>query len=73
MTQMWYDEKQDWNFEACRDKGTGVTGHFTQLVWKASKKLGCGLAVDRSGRGFFTVARYTPPGNVASQYKLNVC
>ena len=46
-------------------------GHFTQVVWKDSKKLGVGIAVSSSG-GVYVVARYSPPGNVMNQFAENV-
>ena len=60
-----------------------VCGHFTQLVWKNSKKLGLGLAqVKESGpngmASNYVVARYDPRGNFymwgheEEAYKANV-
>ena len=42
-----------------------VCGHFTQLVWKNSKKLGLGLAqvVKGGWASNYVVARYDPRGN----------
>ena len=42
-----------------------VCGHFTQLVWKNSKKLGLGLAqvVKDGWASNYVVARYDPRGN----------
>ena len=40
----WYEgEIDDYNFGAGRSNG-GVTGHFTQMVWKESTDLGCGFS-----------------------------
>ena len=38
------------------------TGHFTQMIWPATRHLGCG--VGRSARWEVLVCRYSPPGNV---------
>ena len=38
-------------------------GHFTQVVWKASTKLGVGMATD--GKRAFVVGQYRPAGNMA--------
>merc|ERR1712226_590740 len=62
-----------WYEEICDCKGCGFssgTGHFTQLVWGSSKYLGC--AVAKRGNAVFTVARYSPPGNMRGQYQNNV-
>ena len=40
--QSWYDEISAYNFNTGQSNG-GVTGHFTQLVWKDSGRIGCGV------------------------------
>lgn len=46
------------------------TGHFTQLVWVATKKVGC-AAVACNGRngtpGTYLVCEYSPAGNINSR------
>ncbi|KAH6689625.1 CAP domain-containing protein [Plectosphaerella plurivora] len=37
-------------------------GHYTQIVWRATQKVGIASATDSQGR-VFVVARYSPPGN----------
>ena len=67
--------KNDFN-----DPGFDVkTGHFTQLVWKRSTKLGIGFARGSytfSGKRFdnclFVVARYKERGNVEGAFAQNV-
>lgn len=50
------------------------TGHFTQMVWKNSRRLGCATA--RSKRGgrdsVYVVCNYDPPGNVSGEFRRNV-
>ena len=80
-TTAWYNEIKDWNFATSASKG-GVTGHFTQVVWKASTKLGCGVASCPGmlmANSIFVVCRYSPQGNFKcptctppSTYDLNV-
>ncbi|MFI6315371.1 CAP family protein [Nocardia fusca] len=67
-TQMWYDEVKDYDFN---NPGFGMaTGHFTQLVWKASTRLGIGHA---SVNGYTAlVGLYNPAGNVEGQFPQNV-
>lgn len=49
-----------------RNRCEGVCGHFTQIVWKDSAKLGCGMASCGDG-GEIWVCNYDPPGNVMGQ------
>ena len=59
MSKAWYSEIKDYNFET--GKSTGVTGHFTQLIWKDSKEVGFGVAFN--GSILMSVANYYPGGN----------
>ena len=47
------------------------TGHFTQVVWKSSTELGCGISVDSNNR-IVGVCNYNPPGNYMGQFDSNV-
>ena len=55
----WYSEIQFYNFNFPSFIGAGgeAVGHFTQMVWTDSKKLGCG-----EYEGYVT-CRYLPQGN----------
>lgn len=68
--QAWYDEISMYNFG--NGGFSGATGHFTQVVWKNSKKLGYAQAF--SGNRVYVVANYDPPGNSGgpAQYTENV-
>lgn len=65
----WYNEvnKYDWKVGGYQ-KGCG---HFTQVVWKKSQKLGLGVAAG-DNRTFIVVANYLPAGNFLSQFAQNV-
>ncbi|XP_067625342.1 uncharacterized protein [Eurosta solidaginis] len=66
--QRWYDEVRNYSFK--NGGFGGSTGHFTQVVWKGSQRLGVGVA--RSGHTTFVVANYDPPGNYNGEYQKNV-
>ncbi|XP_033991392.1 cysteine-rich venom protein TEL1-like [Trematomus bernacchii] len=58
--QDWYDEVQNWRY------GVGsngrVVGHYTQVVWYRSNKVGCGVAYcPNSQYKYFYVCQYCPP------------
>ena len=59
MSKSWYNEIKDYNFDT--GESTGVTGHFTQLIWKDTKEVGFGVAFN--GNRLMTVANYYPGGN----------
>lgn len=74
----WYEEVSDYPF---RDPPNTIwdlpgvqIGHFTQVVWKSTRKVGVAIATIK--RGFWTktyiVARYTPPGNFNGQFRQQV-
>lgn len=63
----WYTEKKDYSYQQA--KFSSRTGHFTQLVWKSSTKLGCAI-VKCDGKngtpGDYLVCEYNPPGNITN-------
>lgn len=67
-TKSWYDEQAKYNYRLAAFASS--TGHFTQVVWKASKNLGIGVA--RSNKGVYVCANYNPRGNVIGRFTQNV-
>jgi len=61
----WYDEIQMYNYK--RPVYSEDTGHFTQLVWRSSKRLGVGVALSKDGREVYIVTNYYPAGNIVNQ------
>jgi len=57
--RVWANESRDYDYKSnrCRD----VCGHYTQIVWRDTKKVGC--AVARDNRREIWVCNYDPPGN----------
>ena len=66
---MWYDEVNLYNYN--NPGFSSATGHFTQVVWKSTSDLGCGIAISRNGK-IYGVSEYTKPGNYGNQYRANV-
>jgi hypothetical protein len=68
VVKMWYDEIAQYRFP---DGGFSMeTGHFTQVVWRGTKRVGCGHAQCK-GMDIY-VCEYDPPGNWEGQYRDNV-
>lgn len=56
---LWYAEVSKYNFSS--PAWSNAVGHFTQLVWRATTQVGCGVATCGGQR--LWVCQYTPPGN----------
>ena len=69
VVDQWYTEIHHYNFTTPGFHAR--TGHFTQMVWKASKTLGVGIAQARNG-AWYVVAQYRPPGNIAGHFPTQV-
>jgi uncharacterized protein YkwD len=65
----WYNEIHHYDFN--QPGFRPETGHFTQVVWKASKELGLGIAQASNGT-WYVVGNYRPAGNIANQFATNV-
>ncbi len=62
--QMWYDEIKYYDYAKNACEG-GVCGHYTQVVWKDSQRVGCGMV--NCGNDELWVCNYDPAGNVVGQ------
>ena len=68
VTDMWYNEIENYDFN---NPGFNMdAGDFTQVVWKNTKKIGCGYAC--SGRDCYGSCLYYPSGNYLNQFEANV-
>jgi uncharacterized protein YkwD len=61
IVQAWVVERKDYDYQtnSCRK----VCGHYTQIVWKNTTKLGCAVVVCNGDQGTLSVCNYDPPGN----------
>ena len=71
----WAGEESDYNWSNA--DFSEQTGHFTQLVWQNTTRVGCGAAHcngqgENAAFGWFMVCEYDPPGNVIGQFQYNV-
>jgi len=72
--KMWTDEAKDY------DPGNPQPSHFTQVVWKSTKRVGCAVTTCPPGSIFpasygdatLLWCNYDPPGNVIGQFPANV-
>jgi uncharacterized protein YkwD len=68
----WYDEIANYDFN--NPQFSGNTGHFTQLVWKSSTKVGIGRVSGKGSKYYETyiVFVFEPPGNMEGEFVANV-
>ena len=66
--ETWYEESRSYNFKSAGFAPN--TGHFTQLIWRGTRELGCGKS--QCNGGDIWVCNYSPPGNMGGGYRENV-
>ncbi|XP_045698564.1 peptidase inhibitor 16 isoform X2 [Phyllostomus hastatus] len=69
----WYLEQEHYNFSAAHCDPGQMCGHYTQVVWAKTEKIGCGSHFCEKLQGVeetnihLLVCNYEPPGNVKGQ------
>ncbi|MBF2008077.1 MAG: pathogenesis-related family 1 protein [Chlorogloeopsis fritschii C42_A2020_084] len=66
MVDRWGSEGENYDYATNSCRPGKVCGHYTQVVWRNSTDLGCGVAPHRS-YGKLLVCNYSPPGNYRGQ------
>jgi hypothetical protein len=70
--ELWFQEGQlISNWSDPESSGLSVY-HFTQIVWRKTKSLGCGIAGLEDVDWVFIVCNYFPPGNFDNEFTINV-
>lgn len=69
VTKSWYEEVSDYDFN--KNEFSVKTGHFTAVVWAATRRMGVGVGRSANGN-YYVVANYDPPGNVTGAFAGNV-
>ncbi|XP_074660381.1 cysteine-rich venom protein triflin-like [Tubulanus polymorphus] len=62
----WYNEVKLFTYGSS-EYDTKQIGHYTQMVWASTNRIGCGASVCRNDKReyVFYVCNYSPPGNQA--------
>ncbi|CAI4043665.1 hypothetical protein SKDZ_10G1340 [Saccharomyces kudriavzevii ZP591] len=66
----WYNEISSYDFS--NPGFSGNTGHFTQVVWKSTTQVGCGIKTCGGAWGDYVICSYDPAGNYEGEYADNV-
>nr|WAQ93400.1 PR-1 [Zanthoxylum armatum] len=59
---LWVSEKVFYDYNSNTCAAGQVCGHYTQVVWRNSVRIGCGKVRCKNG-GTFIGCNYAPPGN----------
>ncbi|KAE8692991.1 Pathoproteinsis-related protein 1C [Hibiscus syriacus] len=60
------NERADYDYNSNSCASGKVRGHYTQVVWRNSVRLGCAKVRCNNG-GTFIGCNYAPPGNIRGQ------
>lgn len=64
----WISEKQYYDYASNTCASGQVCGHYTQVVWANSLRLGCASVACNNNGGTFVICSYDPPGNFVGQW-----
>ena len=71
MVRGWYDEIKLYDFK--RPTFAAETGHFTQLIWRDTRRVGCATAPSEGPNGgLYLTCNYEPAGNFLGEFEANV-
>ena len=59
----WASERANYDDKNNRCATGKICGHYTQVVWKTTTRVGCAVAVCDDSREQVWVCQYQPPGN----------
>jgi pathogenesis-related protein 1 len=59
----WASEARNYRYE--NNSCSATCGHYTQIVWRDTKEVGCGMAKNETRQVW--VCEYDPPGNIEGE------
>lgn len=63
----WVSERQWYNYWHNSCANGQMCGHYTQVVWSSTRKVGCASVTCTGGKGVFMTCNYDPPGNYVGE------
>lgn len=71
VVELWASEVADYNYGGNSCAAGAQCGHYTQLVWRDTERVGCGVAecdnIPDFGPGTLWVCNYDPAGNYVGE------
>ncbi|KAJ1434863.1 Ves allergen [Sesbania bispinosa] len=64
--KLWVDEKADYDYNSNSCASGKQCGHYTQVVWRNTQRVGCAKVRCDNG-GTFITCNYDPPGNYVGE------
>lgn len=64
--EMWVEEQANYDYDSNTCADGEQCGHYTQVVWSDSNRVGCARVQCDNG-WYFVTCNYSPPGNVIGQ------
>ncbi|KAM9927433.1 hypothetical protein OXX59_002563 [Metschnikowia pulcherrima] len=66
----WCDEISQYDYS--NPGFSEATGHFTQVIWASTTKVGCAEVICNNAWRQYTICEYSPAGNVIGYFEENV-
>jgi len=63
----WGNEQADYNHARNECRTGAICGHYTQIVWRDTSKVGCGMGTCRDSHEQIWVCHYAPAGNIVGE------
>ena len=63
VVENWGNEKIDYNYTSNSCSSNKICGHYTQIVWRTTNTVGCGMAVCVDSKEQVWACQYSPAGN----------
>ncbi|XP_062078600.1 pathogenesis-related protein PR-1-like [Humulus lupulus] len=60
--RLWAEEEKDYSYKNNSCAHGQMCGHYTQIVWRSTRRVGCARVICDSGDTFM-ICNYDPPGN----------
>ncbi|PIN01050.1 Defense-related protein containing SCP domain [Handroanthus impetiginosus] len=63
----WVAERREYNYRSNSCAYGQDCGHYTQIVWRETRRIGCAKVFCYGGKGVFMTCNYDPPGNYVGE------